>query len=205
VHPPISSPRSVSLRSTERVCLASGPVTSLRDALSGHRPRDPHEATSLRRTLALLDWLRDPFDQHADPTHVTGSAIVLDGTGRVLLHRHKRLGTWLQPGGHLDPGETPSEAAIRETHEETGLRAVHPPGGARLVHVDVHQGPRGHVHLDLRYHLLADGTAPFDPAAGESPDIAWMTPAEATRRGDASLTAAVAAAFEPTIVRSEQP
>jgi 8-oxo-dGTP pyrophosphatase MutT (NUDIX family) len=35
----------------------------------------------------------------------------------------KRDGTWVLPKGLVDPGETPSEAALREGYEETGLRA----------------------------------------------------------------------------------
>lgn len=141
----------------------------------------------------MLDWLGDPFDQESDPTHVTGSAVVLDGDGRVLLHRHKRLARWLQPGGHVDPGEGPDDAARREVVEETGLTAWHPPTGPRLVHVDVHEGPRGHVHLDLRYLLHADGSARLEPAAGESPDVAWLRVPDALARGDASLRSAIAA------------
>jgi 8-oxo-dGTP pyrophosphatase MutT (NUDIX family) len=169
-------------------------VAALRVALVRHRPRDAREASSHRRTLSLLDWLADPLDEHADPTHVTGSAIVVDERGRVLLHRHKRLGIWLQPGGHVDPGETVADAAVRETREETGVVAVHPPGGPRLVHVDVHEGPRGHVHLDLRYLLLADGNAAFTPDPGESPTVAWFAPGQVEEVGDASLRSAVDAA-----------
>jgi 8-oxo-dGTP diphosphatase len=40
---------------------------------------------------------------------------------RVLLIKHKRLGTWLPAGGEIEPGETPLEAARRELFEETGL------------------------------------------------------------------------------------
>lgn len=40
---------------------------------------------------------------------------------RVLLIHHKKLDKWLPPGGHLDPNETPPEAARREAREETGL------------------------------------------------------------------------------------
>jgi 8-oxo-dGTP diphosphatase len=41
--------------------------------------------------------------------------------GRVLLIFHRRLQTWLPPGGELQPGETPLQAAHRELAEETGL------------------------------------------------------------------------------------
>ena len=163
-------------------------------ALRRHVAGSPAEEASLRRTLALVDWLPRPFDEHADPTHVTGSAIVVDGAGRVLLHRHKRLGSWLQPGGHLDVGEDPAAAAVRETAEETGLVAAHPGGGPHVLHVDIHEGPRGHVHLDVRYLLVADGTTAFSPGADESQDVAWFDPDDACRIGDRSLAEAVAAA-----------
>ena len=164
--------------------------------LEAHRPRDVAETRSLGRTRRLLHWLSDPFDQHADPTHVTGSAIVLGPDAHVLLHRHKRLDRWLQPGGHLDPGEAPWQAAVRETREETGLVAVHPTPRPRLVHVDVHEGPRGHVHLDLRYLLtVAEHTAPA-PDEGESPHVAWWPARAAADGSDRSTAAAVAAALE---------
>ena len=166
----------------------------LLEHLGAHVPGDPVEARSLARTRALVAWLPAPLDEHADPIHVTGSAIVLASDGRVLLHRHKRLGRWLQPGGHLDPGETPWAAAVRETVEETGLVARHPAGGPDLVHVDVHEGPRGHVHLDLRYLLHADSEVALAPAPGESPDVAWWRPENAAPITDASTRAAMAAA-----------
>jgi 8-oxo-dGTP pyrophosphatase MutT (NUDIX family) len=171
---------------------ADGPVDELLAVLAEHEPRDPVEARSLVRTRSLVAWLADPFSEVADPTHVTGSAIVLDGGGRVLLHRHKRLGLWLQPGGHLDPGETPAEAAVREAAEETGLDAVHPDGGPRLIHVDVHEGPRGHVHLDLRYLLSTTGDVELRPRPNESQDVAWLEVADAASRADPSLRSALA-------------
>ncbi|HSK23866.1 MAG TPA: NUDIX domain-containing protein [Egicoccus sp.] len=172
----------------------SDPVAELRDHLAGHAGRDARERESLRRTLAMLDWLPHPLDETADPTHVTGSAIVLDAEGRILLHRHKRLGIWLQPGGHVDSGETVAAGAIRETREETGLEATHPLGGPTLAHVDVHQGPRGHVHLDVRYLLLADGAAAFAPEEGESAHVGWFDLEAVREVGDASLICAAEAA-----------
>ena len=89
----------------------------------------------------------------------------------------------MQPGGHIDHGETPWEAAKRECWEETGLdvRFVGPfdeSGIPELIHVDVHAGGRGHTHLDLRYLFDAGpadgGDADPDPPAGESQEIGWF-------------------------------
>ncbi len=49
-------------------------------------------------------------------------SIFARNAGRILLIKHKRLGTWLPVGGEVDPGETPLEAAQRELLEETGLK-----------------------------------------------------------------------------------
>ena len=43
----------------------------------------------------------------------------------LAARRHPESGTlvWMLPKGHLEPGETPAEAARREVREETGLDA----------------------------------------------------------------------------------
>lgn len=51
----------------------------------------------------------------------TVSILVFDDAGRVLLVRHVESGIWTTPGGMLEPGETPADAALREMWEETGL------------------------------------------------------------------------------------
>jgi len=43
---------------------------------------------------------------------------------QVLLIKHKKLGAWLCPGGHVDRDELPHQAAEREFAEETGLQVV---------------------------------------------------------------------------------
>ena len=49
--------------------------------------------------------------------------VVFDNRGRVLVLEH-RNGTWVFPKGHLDPGETALEAALREVEEEAGVTAT---------------------------------------------------------------------------------
>ncbi len=50
---------------------------------------------------------------------VAGCVVIKDG--RVLMLWHNKIRAWLMPGGHVEAGEFPDEAAIRETKEETGL------------------------------------------------------------------------------------
>lgn len=164
-------------------------VADLRARLAAHTPVNAREALSLRRIQAELDRLRHPIDQHDDPVHVTASVIVVGARG-VILHRHKRLGMWLQPGGHVDPGETLAAAALREAREETGLTVRHSPEGPQLVHVDVHDGGRGHTHLDVRYRVEAGARDPH-PDAGESQEVRWFDWDEAIAIADPGLEGAL--------------
>jgi len=128
--------------------------------------------------LDLLGAVPDPFDRRCfSPGHFTASGFVLSPDRRaVLLVSHRRLGRWLQPGGHIDPGDRdPESAARREITEETGVGAL-----GLLVpdifDVDIHAiPPRGdepaHRHFDLRFaYLAAAGDIVVDP---EVHDARW--------------------------------
>jgi 8-oxo-dGTP pyrophosphatase MutT (NUDIX family) len=51
---------------------------------------------------------------------LTATAYIVNNQ-EVLLIYHKKMQKWLPPGGHVDPNELPSDAAIREAFEETGI------------------------------------------------------------------------------------
>jgi len=174
----------------------------VRSAVATRVPVDDREAVSIDAFLGAFDTLDDPFSREHDPIHVTGSGFVVGPRGIVLL-KHKRLGFWMQPGGHIDAGETPWEAARRECVEEIGLdvRFLGPFSGAselvvpELVHVDVHPGGRGHTHLDLRYLFdggpAEGGSADPAPPAGESQEVGWFDWPAAIAIADVGLRGAL--------------
>jgi HAD superfamily hydrolase (TIGR01509 family) len=158
-------------------------VEAVRRAVQEFVPGTAREVASRRRILVELAELDRPFDRDGGLVHVTGSGLVWGPRGTVLLV-HKKLGIWVQPGGHIEAGEAPGDAALRETTEETGLLLHHPDGGPHLVHLDVHPAAQDHLHLDLRFLLLCDNDADPAPAPGESQRVEWFTVHEAVGVAD---------------------
>ena len=153
-------------------------------------PVDERAATSVAHILAVAPTLEDPFSEEADPVHLTASAFVVGRRG-TILHLHRKLGIWVQPGGHVDPGEAPLDAALRETREETGLVVASAEPDGLLFHVDVHPGPRGHTHLDLRFVLLSTDDDPAPPPE-ESQDVRWCAFGDVASLAEPALVPALA-------------
>lgn len=83
---------------------------------------------------------------------------VCNGAGEVLILRRSmndtNAGQWETPGGGIDEGETPTEAAIREVHEEAGilLDKVYPQG--KTILSDDETGEQFEVHFFRAWLLL---------------------------------------------------
>ncbi len=165
--------------------------------LEAFTPPDPRQASNLRRMLDLARSEGDPTSRHLfDPGHFTASGFVASPNGAgVLLVHHQKIGKWLQPGGHIEPGDSSIEQATRrEVEEETGLADFDSLG---LLDIDIHQFPAwgsdpAHRHFDVRYGFRAktgiveagDGTLdirwiPFNEVARWNAEVSVTRPSKA--------------------------
>ena len=164
------------------------------ELLDAVRPSDDKEKADLALLRRYAVELDSPLSSQQPGAHFTGSALVTDGT-RVALVFHRKLGRWLQPGGHAEAedGGDLCRTALREAEEETGLAVRLHPSAPRPLDVDVHQIPgrpdmAAHLHLDVRFLTLADASAPLIRQASEVSDVRWFAFEEAkAQTDDASL------------------
>src|SRR5690606_38011555 len=159
--------------------------------LDDYLRRWPEEAATVelfRELLAGQGPGANPYVRERLEGHFTASAWLVDQTGtRVLLTHHRKLGRWLQLGGHADGDEDLARVALTEAREESGLPGlVVEPG---LFDLDRHWIPDrgevpGHWHYDARYVVRA-GVDERVVVSAESLDLAWRMIAEVVGDPDA--------------------
>jgi 8-oxo-dGTP pyrophosphatase MutT (NUDIX family) len=148
--------------------------------LAAHRARFPEDAARVDAVVAFVRAHADCFERTCRPGHVTGSAWILSADrGAVLLTHHRKLGRWLQVGGHADGDPDPFRVALREAEEESGLAGLAPlAGGPVPLDVDVHEipphgGEPAHLHHDVRFLLVAPPGQTIR-VSDESHDVRWV-------------------------------
>lgn len=167
-------------------------------ALELDRARDSLRATPDAALTDVQRSFRDEIDrflaEHGPvaltraclPGHLTASCLLWSHDGsRILLHHHRKLGLWLQFGGHCDGEGDTRRVALRETEEESGIlpdRLTETPVDFDVHAIPARPGEPEHLHLDVRYLAVAPEAA-RESLSEESLALEWLTPAEAMERG----------------------
>lgn len=145
-------------------------------ALDAYATRWPEESATVALFAGLLGDADDPFRRERLAGHFTASCWLLDRSGeRVLLTHHKKLGFWLQLGGHADGERDLRIAALKEAEEESGLRELRIEDGIFDLdrhRIPEHKGVPAHWHYDVRYIVHAQGSEAY-VVSDESHDLAW--------------------------------
>jgi 8-oxo-dGTP pyrophosphatase MutT (NUDIX family) len=110
---------------------------------------------------------------------------------KVLLRMHDKYHIWLTPGGHVELGEDPVEAAIREAREEAGIAITIegsvpdlselPPGGRMVIpprFMYRHHITESHEHLALIYFASAKTDKVVAGGHDRSEEMKWFTESE---------------------------
>ncbi|MFQ5555270.1 MAG: NUDIX hydrolase [Acidimicrobiia bacterium] len=157
----------------------------------------PEEWAAHAELVVLLSQPGDPFSRYRyDPGHITAGGLVISrDRSSVLLIRHPAVdAAWIEPGGHVEPGDRDiAAAARREVIEETGVTGLESIFDG-VLSVDAHavaarRSEPAHTHFNVVYGFAAsfDAPAPSDeieaarwhPVAG----IDRLTSDAAVRRG----------------------
>ena len=111
---------------------------------------------------------------------VSAGGLVIDGTGTkgLLIGRRdlkdatrERL-LWSLPKGHIEPGETPQEAAIREVAEETGIQSEI---SRELGIIDFWFMAGGkRIHKTVHHYLFREVGGTLAPQVSEVDDVGWF-------------------------------
>jgi len=125
---------------------------------------------------------------------LTATGFVFNNIGEILMLKHKKLGVWMPPGGHVDKNETPCQAVVREVFEETGVRVMvltaakdaAPPVDYRCQELPLpmeilltdFEGDGTHIIINFNYLCHAEDCK-LTMAENEADDIGWFAPAQA--------------------------
>jgi 8-oxo-dGTP pyrophosphatase MutT (NUDIX family) len=172
---------------------AADPIPALRQALAEYRQRWPAEAATVGWFEQLLDEGGGAFGRERTAGHFTASAWLVAADGvRALLTHHRKLGLWLQLGGHADGDTDLVRAALKEAEEESGLPGLRIESRA-IFDLDrhwipEHKGVPAHWHYDVRYVVRAGDDEAF-VVSDESHALAWRDIGELARdpAADASV------------------
>jgi hypothetical protein len=156
-----------------------------RSIVASFVPRFPEQAVALQSILEFVDRHPDALLRSCAVGHLTASALIVSSDRqRALLMHHRKVGRWLQTGGHADGEGDLRLVATNEAAEESGIEGLVVTDAP--VDLDVHRfvapGEATHLHHDVRYMAAAPEGA-VEVANEESLGLRWFTLAEIDELG----------------------
>jgi 8-oxo-dGTP pyrophosphatase MutT (NUDIX family) len=154
--------------------------TKLLNLLLTYIPTDEGEIYNKQQMLYGLNQYPDCFRRDCEIGHFTASCWLenYDGT-QFLLTKHKKLGDWLQLGGHTDGDPDLLKVSLKEAHEESGLQNI------KIVARDIfdigyhlipkYQNTPQHYHYDVVFLLRASKRDEAIQISNESEDLRWFS------------------------------
>jgi 8-oxo-dGTP diphosphatase len=159
---------------------SNGIRATIAELVRGVHPFDEREAAD---QAGILDWVESgqqlfrTSPPATPPKHLVVYFIPVDGAERcLLLGDHRKSGLWLPPGGHVEDGEDPRQAVIREAHEELRITAgLKDDDTPFFLTVTPTRGPNSHLDVDLWFVLnLARHQAQLTPDPREFNGVRWF-------------------------------
>jgi len=129
---------------------------------------------------------KQPYAKRVD--EVSAGGLVVDSTGKLglLIGRRdlkdasgKRI-LWSLPKGHIEEGETPEEAALREVQEETGIISVIEKSLGVIDFWFMAGGKR--IHKTVHHYLFRENGGLLAAQESEVDEVAWFPLAEIVDR-----------------------
>lgn len=152
----------------------------IEEIVEGIQPLDKLESN---HQADVLNWIRSGLPlcrirkPDFPPKHLVSYFSLFDSqTKQLLLVDHKKARLWLPPGGHVESGENPSDAAKRELQEELGVDLPFYFENPLFVTVTETVGvTKGHVDVSLWYVFNANSRDEYNFDRTEFNSIKWFS------------------------------
>ncbi len=150
---------------------------NIRDEVSGISPLDEVETKVQHDALLWIDSGQElcrTAKPDVPPKHLVSYFVVVDGD-YVLLVDHINAQLWLPTGGHVEPGEHPRDAALREAREELSIEAAFLMDGPQFITAAETVGlTAGHVDISLWYVIAGNRGQQIQYDRSEFRRVRWF-------------------------------
>ena len=129
---------------------------------------------------------RRPYAKRVDEVSAGGLVIDFSGTRGLLIGRidHKDASRerllWSLPKGHIEAGETPEQAAIREVQEETGITSEITKSIGVIDFWFMAGGKR--IHKTVHHFIFKEVSGELTPQITEVDEVSWFPLSEIVER-----------------------